>query len=125
MLEHCISHSQITFSILKIDWIYLMRHCGRPYLSFHISLLEISKRDIPPHVPRKIYQNCIGKGNNERYLCYGIMGLNLSCVRVPLNSQTFHKLLRQSNPIFIWVSNFMSIQVTHSPIKFSFWNNSF
>lgn len=53
------------------------------------------------------------------------MGLDLRGVRVPLNSQALHELLRDFDPIFFGVSNLVCVEIANSPVELTSWNDSF
>ena len=94
-----------------------MRHSWWTNLTGHILLLEVSKRNVHPHISGEIDQNRIGQDEGETDFRYCIMWLNLRSIRVPANTHSFYKLFWNIKPVQIWVSNLVSVQVSCGSVE--------
>ena len=51
------------------------------------------------------------------------MRLNLGCIRIPFDSKAFDEPLRYLYPVFLRISDLMSIQIPDSPVELALRDN--
>jgi len=59
MISKTVGHPKVTFAVLEINRVDLMRHGARPYLALFDALYEVAFRDVFPCVPAKTNQNSV------------------------------------------------------------------
>lgn len=117
MGEESNSHSQVSFSILEVNGIDLVRHRGGANLTSDIFLGEIAQRNVHPHVSSEVNQDGIGMGKCETLLSDRIVRFNLGGVWVPFKPKTANKSLGNVNPVLVWEGDKVCIEVASGAIE--------
>ena len=100
-----------------------MGHCGASDFPFDVLLCKVPKTYIRPHVATEVNEYGVNVRHSQGHFSNCVMGFDLSSVGVPMDIHAFHETLRNCNPVFIRISDFVGVKVTSGPIKFACWGD--
>jgi hypothetical protein len=99
-----IGQTEVSFRVLEIDRIDLVRHRRRADLASLELLPEETERDITPQVTVQVDQNQVGAGKGVEQFRHGVVRLDLNGIGIELQAQRFDEATRQTLPVKIRVS---------------------
>mmetsp|Transcript_134164 Transcript_134164/g.261288 ORF Transcript_134164/g.261288 Transcript_134164/m.261288 type:complete len:214 (-) Transcript_134164:429-1070(-) len=124
MLEDCIGHPEVALSVLKINWVDLVRHCAGSDLSSHYLLLEVIHRNVGPDVAAQVQQDRVDALNSVEDGPHVVVVLNLRCVLLSLQAKlVLAKSVSKRSPINTGICHQMCIHVASGSSKLAAMRN--
>ena len=116
MAQQRIGDAQIAFRVFKVDRVDLVRHGRAAHFAFLDLLLEVTQRDIAPHVAVQVDQDGVHPAHRLEQLGHVIVRLDLDGVRVPGQAQAFNKAGGQAFPAHVRVGAQVGVEVAHCAV---------
>mmetsp|Transcript_40673 Transcript_40673/g.100512 ORF Transcript_40673/g.100512 Transcript_40673/m.100512 type:complete len:506 (+) Transcript_40673:240-1757(+) len=113
VLEHGVGHADVALGVLEVDGVHLVRHGAGPDLPRDGALLEVPDADVPPDVPVHVQHDGVVPRHAREQLRHVVVRLDLRHVRVELQPQAHHELLRHQLPVHLGVRRHRRVVVAH------------
>ena len=72
-----VSKADVALGVLEVDGVHLVRHRGRADLALDCALLEVSHRDVHPHVAVEVEKHRVPARYRVKKLCDSVMAFDL------------------------------------------------
>jgi len=82
MHQKRVGDAEVSFGILEIDRVDLVRHGRRADLGIIALLAEVADRNIAPEIPAGVQQNRVDPGQRVAILGNPVMRLDLRCIGI-------------------------------------------
>mmetsp|Transcript_56686 Transcript_56686/g.165875 ORF Transcript_56686/g.165875 Transcript_56686/m.165875 type:complete len:340 (+) Transcript_56686:530-1549(+) len=118
VLKDRIGHAKIALSILKVNWINLVRHGTGPNFSSHDLLLEVLHGDIHPHVPAQVNKDGVDPFHRIEDGAHVVVVLDLCGVLLPSETKVrLAECICEGPPIDVWVCHQVCVHVPSGTSK--------
>ena len=118
--QNGVRNTQITFRVLEINRVHLMRHCTRTYFASLDLLLEVLHRDIHPEVAVQVNHNGVDTRHRIEHTAQMVVVRNLRRPLLALQSQLLaDKPVAECLPVNLGIGHMMRIVVACRPTELS------
>ena len=116
--QHGVGHSKVTFGVLEIYRIDLVRHSRRPNLVLGDLLVEIFHRDVGPDVPAQIDENSVDATQAVEDRCEIVVVVYLGCREGPLETKRGYEPVGERRPVDVREGDLVGVHIAGRAAEF-------